>query len=81
MDGKGSESLEMSRWQGAVDQALKEHTRRLDGINGDAKVTRAGTEQLLIEVAVLRTKVALWASLGGIVGAGVVSVIVAIVTG
>jgi hypothetical protein len=77
----GRKSTEMSRWQGAVDQALKEHTRRLDGINGDAKVTRAGTEQLLIEVAVLRTKVALWASLGGIVGAGVVSVIVAIVTG
>lgn len=69
------------RWQGQVERAIDEHTRRLDNINGDARAARKSTEQILIDLAVLRTKVALWASLGGLIGAGVVSGLVAVFTG
>jgi hypothetical protein len=72
-DPKGAESQQMYHWQGAVDARLDEHSRRLDTINGDAKAARQGTENIVVQLAVLKTKVAIWASLGGIGGAGIVS--------
>lgn len=80
-DYRGAESAEMWRWQGGIDQKLNEHTRRLDVMNGDSKAARVATEQILIEVAVIRTKIALWAGLGGLLGAGVVSAVVALLAG
>lgn len=68
------------KWQGKVDQAIDDHGRRLDVINGDSRKAREASEKILIELAVLRTKVAIWASLGGLVGAGIVSGLVAWLT-
>lgn len=68
------------RWQGQVDARLEEHARRLDAINGDAKASRKAAEELLVQLAVLRTKVAVWATVGGFVGAGVVSLAVTIMS-
>lgn len=79
-DPRGAESPEMYRWQGGIDARLEEHGRRLDTINGDARLARETAEQIVIQLAVLRTKVAVWASLGGLVGAGVVSGLVALLT-
>jgi hypothetical protein len=81
MDEHGAESPEMYRWQGRVDSEIIEMKRRLADINGDAKAARIASENLLIELAVLRTKVAVWSAAGGLIGAGIMSVIVAIVTG
>lgn len=74
------ESRDLWKWQGKVDQAIGEHARRLDVINGDARQAREVAEKILIELVVLRTKVAIWASLGGLVGAGIVSGLVAWLT-
>lgn len=79
-DERGAESPAMYRWQGGIDARLEEHSRRLDAINGDAKAARETAEQIVVQLAVLRTKVAVWASLGGLVGAGVVSGLVALLT-
>lgn len=70
----------MSRWQGGVDARLAEYERRLTTMNGDARVARETAEEIIVQLAVLRTKVAVWASLGGLVGAGVVSGLVALLT-
>lgn len=70
----------MSRWQGTIDAKLAEHARRLDVINGDARAARLSGEKLLVEVAVIRTKVALWSATGGLLGAGAVTAIVAVIT-
>lgn len=74
------ETSEMWRWRGQVEQSIEEHTRRLDIINGDARAARTASEKILVELAVLRTKVAIWASLGGLVGAGIVSGLVSWLT-
>lgn len=70
----------MYRWQGGVDRALLEHDRRLNVMNGDAKAAREAAEEVLVEVAVIKTKVALWASVGGLVGAGVMTGAVTLLT-
>lgn len=70
----------MHRWQGGVDARLEEHSRRLDVINGDAKAAREAAEATQIQLAVLKTKVALWASGGGVVGAGLVSAAISLLT-
>lgn len=70
-----------ARWQGRVEQAIEDHTRRLNAMNGDAKAARTATEKILVELAVLRTKIAIWAALGGLIGAGIVSGLVAVFTG
>lgn len=79
-DVRGAESHEMYKWQGGVDATLVEHGRRLDVMNGDAKAARQASETILVQLAVLRTKVAVWASIGGVVGAGIVSLVVALLT-
>lgn len=72
---------ELSRWQGRVDQLIDEHERRLNAMNGDAKAARQATEKILIEVAIIKTKVAIWSAVGGLVGAGIVSGMMAVFTG
>lgn len=76
----GAENMSMYRWQGGVDARLDEHGRRLDVINGDAKAARIASEDTLVQLAVLRTKVALWATLGSLMGAGVVTGTISFIT-
>lgn len=75
------DEVELSRWQGRVDQLLDDHERRLNAMNGDAKAARQATEKILIEVAIIKTKVAIWSAVGGLVGAGIVSGMMAVFTG
>jgi hypothetical protein len=74
-------SEELARWQGKVDQLLDEHERRLASMNGDAKAARQATEKILVEVAIIKTKVAVWSAVGGLIGAGIVSGLMAVFTG
>lgn len=69
------------RWRGRVDQILEEHDRRLSSMNGDSRAARNATEKILIEVAIIKTKVAVWSAVGGLVGAGIVSGLVAVFSG
>lgn len=71
---------DMYRWQGATEAILAEHSRRLNLVEGDAKATREAAEQTLVAIAVLKVKVALWASIGSLLGAGAVSAIVTVLT-
>lgn len=80
-DHRGAESDNMFRWQGRVDALLDEHGKRLDQINGDAKAARTAAEQILVQLAVMRTKIALWATIGGLVGAGIVSFVASTIAG
>lgn len=80
-DPRGAESPEMYRWQGGIDAKLADYSRRLDAMNGDAKAARIAAEQIVIQVAVLKTKIAIWGGVGGLAGAGIVSLVVALVTG
>lgn len=63
----------MARWQGGTDTEIREIKRRLGVINGDAKAGREAAEKTVVQLAVLKTKVAVWSALGGVVGAGVVT--------
>lgn len=67
---------ELYRWQGGVDATLMEHTRRLDTINGDARAARVAAEETIVQLAVLRTKVALWSTLGSLLGAGIMTTVI-----
>lgn len=80
-DSRGAETAEMYRWQGGVDAKLEEHGRRLDTINGDAKRARTAAEDTVVQLAVLKTKVAMWASVGSLLGAGIVSALVQLLSG
>lgn len=79
MDEKGAESAEMYRWQGRVDSQLTEHNRRLDTINGDAARARIASEEIIVQLAVIKTKVALWSTIGSLLGASLVTTIVQLV--
>lgn len=80
MDEYGTSSHEMSRWQGSVDAKLGEHGRRLDTINGDARAAAKASEETLVQLAVLKTKVALWATLGSLLGAGFVTGLIGVLS-
>lgn len=76
---------DLERWRGSTEAHIRENSRRLDGINGS--ISRIEDDigemkvQLTTELAVLRTKVALWSAIGGLVGAGVVSAVVSLGVG
>lgn len=75
------DQAELSRWQGRVDQLIDEHERRLNAMNGDARAARQATEKILVEVAIIKVKVTIWSAVGGLVGAGIVSGMMAVFTG
>lgn len=77
---QGETSTEIYRWQGHVDAILTEHSRRFDTLNGDVQRAREAAETTATDMAILKTKVAFWSALGGLVGAGVVSGVVAVLT-
>lgn len=80
IEDRGADNPAMYRWQGGVDAQLNEHGRRLDTINGDAKAARVAAEDTLVQLAVLKTKVALWATAGSLAGAGIVTGAVSLLT-
>lgn len=63
-----------------MDARLDEHGRRIDTINGDARRAREASETIIIQLAVLKTKVALWSTVGSLVGAAVMTAIIQWVT-
>lgn len=67
-------------WRGRIEERVSGQGRKIEEMNGDAKAARKASEQLLIDVAILRTKIAVWSAIGGVTGAGIVSIIVAVVT-
>lgn len=84
------DSMEFAHWQGAIDQTLSEHTRRLDNINGDIRsinqtMTRLERDMhqdmsdmkvgFSTDMAGLKARVGVFAAIGGLVGAGAVSVL------
>lgn len=80
VDQQHSDGAGLARWQGGVDATLAAHEKSLKDLNGDSKAARQATEKILVEIAVLRTKIAVWSALGGFAGAAVVTLVVAVVT-
>jgi hypothetical protein len=88
-------SVEFYRWQGHIDETLNQHTRRLDTINGDIRDIKHSMENLersmsrdmsemkvnfSSDMATLKAKVAMFSAIGGLVGAGVVSLVFGVIT-
>lgn len=68
--------IELARWQGQTEAHQAENSRRLDGINGSIENIQGNIGSMAKDVASLKAKVALWSALGGLLGAGLVSVAV-----
>lgn len=68
----------LGRWQGATESQIKENTRRLDGINGSIDRVEGHMSEMKVELATIRTKVAFWAAIGSLLGAGIVSAAIAL---
>jgi len=62
------------------DEQVTAQRARLETIDGDARAAREKAEEILVQIAVMRTKVAIWAGAGSLIGAGVISAIVALIT-
>lgn len=75
------ESGEFYRWQGHIDSELTHHGQRLNIINGDISRIKDTLSDMNVtlnkEMAALKAKVALFSAIGGIVGAGAVSLLFA----
>lgn len=71
---------EMHRWRGQVDEKLDSHGKRLDKINGSAENANKNTREILVELAVLKTKVGLYSAAGGVIGAGAISFVIQVLT-
>jgi hypothetical protein len=79
-----SDSLEFARWQGHIDTTLDGHGRRLDTINGDVRSTKDAMVEIKVNLAAdmasVKAKVAVFSAIGGLVGAGAVSAMFALLT-
>ena len=60
-----------ARWRGAVDATLGDHERRLEAINGHVAATATALQDVRVEMATTRARVALMAGLA----AGVASIL------
>jgi hypothetical protein len=64
------------RWEGSTDARLERATDRLDVINGDLREIRSTMAKISIDLAVLKTRAAMYSAAGAILGGGFVSFIV-----
>ncbi len=64
------------RWEGLTDARLERTVDRLDVINGDIKEMRVAVAKLSIDIAVLKTRAAMYSAGGAIVGGGLISFLV-----
>lgn len=85
--GEERRSGVLYRWQGEVDTEIKELKRRCDGHDKDgedvqktAELTLKEIGALRVEIAVLKVRVAAFATIGSVFGAGVVSLAVSLLT-
>ena len=72
---------ELSRWQGSVEEQIKGLKERVGDLEDAQKALAKGTVALQVQLASLRTQVGVWSAVGGIVGAGVVSLAVLLLGG
>lgn len=69
-----------ARWQGKVDQTLRDHQRRLDGINGSIAELAAAVASLNQSLASIKTSMRIIAVVSTIVLTATVSIVVAAFT-
>lgn len=73
-------AIELARWQGKMDERIKAGDQRYDRIEAQTKEILESQGELAVEVAQIKTKVALYGALGGLAGSAVVTLIVVIAT-
>ncbi len=75
------EDRDLARWQGATDADIKNLKER----TGDLEKALQRVEGLLtavqIQLSALKTQVGMWSALGGILGAGITTVVVSVLSG
>jgi hypothetical protein len=72
---------ELSRWQGTVESDLKGVKERVGDLEDDQRSTEKSLVALKVQLASLKTQVGIWSAVGGIIGAGVVSLAVLLLGG
>ena len=77
-------SEERLRWEGEMQARMADAERRLDAINGSIQAHAAASNNLAVTVGGLtsevKTRAAVWSTLGSLFGGGVVSVLVIFLT-
>jgi hypothetical protein len=68
-------------WEGMIETRLKANEDRVRDLDRKADRTTDAIVKLRVQVVQLRTQVGIWSAVGGVVGAGVVSGIVALLGG
>lgn len=65
------------RWQGQVDERMARTQDRVDVINGDMREIRDILTKMSLDLAVVKTKIAIWAAVGSLAGGAFASFILA----
>ena len=69
-------AVELARWQGVTESQIRENSRRLDAINGSIESIERSMSAIEIGLATIRTKIAIWSAIGGLIAGGVVTAVI-----
>lgn len=73
--------LDQARWQGEVDSTLRELTRRATETQQELGNVRVEMAHVREELATVKSRVAVFSAVGGLLGAGAVSIAVKVTSG
>lgn len=66
-------AVELAKWQGQVETMIGENTRRLNAINGSVEAIDDNIGEIKVDLATLKTKLAIYSAIGGLAGSGAVT--------
>lgn len=72
---------ELAYWRGAIEERVDEVRRRVAGVEDDVAAIKNMLSAVREDMATLRAKVGFTSAIGSLVGAGIVSVVVKLVSG
>jgi hypothetical protein len=72
-DQEDSLALELARWRGSIDERGQQNARSLEDMKKDISLVKDTQVEQGKELVALKTKVALGSALGGLLGAGIVT--------
>lgn len=66
----------LGMWQGRTDARLDSVIIRVDAQNGTLDKISSSITQITVDLAVVRSRVALFSAIGGLLGSGIVTVVI-----
>jgi hypothetical protein len=78
--GPDASAVELARWQGGIDQKMSEGQERFDRMEKAIEGMDEKLDLVIGDLREVKTKLAMYATVGGLIGSAIVTFIVAIGT-